>query len=66
MRSVSALQPRRANDTTARGHRTRSSIEQINTGNSVFVEIAALEPRRLSLTDARDLTALVALRDPRS
>src|SRR4051812_47967926 len=48
---------------TSQGHPTAIFRRAIDAGNVVAAEIAALELRGLSLTDALDLTALVALRD---
>src|SRR4051812_40222237 len=48
---------------TSQGHTTAIFRRAIDAGNVVAAEIAALELRGLSLTDALDLTALVALRD---
>jgi hypothetical protein len=52
---------------TSQGHPHTIFRRAIEIGNVVAAELAALELRGLSLPDALDLTALVALRDrPRS
>jgi hypothetical protein len=55
--------PRRANDTTSQGRPHANFRRAIDAGNVVPAEIAAHELRGLSLEDALDLTALVALRN---
>jgi hypothetical protein len=60
---VLAVRPRAEGPTTSQGSSYGVFRKSIEAGNVVAAEIAARELRGLSLADALDLTALVALRD---
>ena len=60
--SVAPPAPERSAELTSQGHPLTIFRRSIEVGNVVAAELAARETRGLSLADALDLTALVALR----